>query len=81
MPYIHQLSDDEAEGEAKIEFDKARARAGRVWNIVRIMGLNAPVMKHSMRHYGAAMQGPSPVSRVEREMLATVVSRINHCLY
>ena len=37
MPYIKQVSDEEATGAVKRELDKAYKRAGRVWNIVRIM--------------------------------------------
>jgi uncharacterized peroxidase-related enzyme len=81
MPYIKQVSDDEATGAAKRELDKAVKRAGRVWNIVRIMTPNPSVMKASMDMYGALMHGESPLSRMQREMLAVVVSRANHCVY
>jgi len=56
-------------------------RAGRVWNIVRIMSPNPPVLDASMKLYGAVMQGPSPLSRVQRELLATVVSAELNCHY
>ncbi len=56
-------------------------RAGRVWNIVRIMTPNAEAMRASMGFYSAIMHGESPLSRPQREMLAVVVSRINHCVY
>jgi uncharacterized peroxidase-related enzyme len=81
MPHIHQLSDDEAEGIAKSELEKAKKRAGRVWNIVRIMTPNGRVMRASMDFYVALMKGESPLSRAQREMLAVVVSRVNHCVY
>lgn len=81
MPYIKQVEDDEAQGAAKRELDKAYKRAGRVWNIVRIMTPNPEVMRTSMDMYLALMYGESPLSRAQREMLATVVSRTNHCLY
>lgn len=81
MPYIHQYSDDEATGGVKRELDKAYQRAGRVWNIVRIMTPNAAVLRASMDFYLALMYGESPLSRAQREMLAVVVSRANHCKY
>ncbi len=81
MPYIKQLSDEEATGAAKRELDAAYKRAGRVWNIVRIMTPNGEVMRASMRMYGATLFGESPLSRAQREMLAVVVSRVNHCVY
>ena len=81
MPWIKQITRDRASGALKRELDKAVARAGRVWNIVQIMSLNARVMKASMDMYGATMFAPSPLSRQQREMLATVVSKANHCVY
>ena len=81
MPYIKQLSDEEAEGIAKEELDAAYQRAGRVWNIVRIMSINGETMRAAMQFYAAVMFGESPLSRAQREMLATVTSRANHCVY
>lgn len=81
MPYIKQVSDDEATGAVKRELDKAVQRAGRVWNIVRIMTPNAEILRNSMGMYGALMHAESPLSRAQREMLAVVVSGANHCVY
>ena len=81
MPYIKQFSDDEASGAAKRELDAAIKRAGRVWNIVRIMTPNGEAMRASMSFYGALMHGESPLSRAQREMLAVVVSCTNDCVY
>ena len=81
MPWIRQVGIEEATGLLKQEFDAALARAGRVWHIVHIMSLNPRVMKASMGHYAAIMFGPSPLSRAQREMLATVVSAEIGCHY
>lgn len=81
MPYIHQFSDNDATGAVKRELDKARKRAGRVWNIVRIMTPNAETMRTSMSFYSAIMHSDSPLSRAQREMLAVVVSKVNACHY
>ncbi len=81
MPYIKQITLDQASGLLKRELEKAVARAGRVWNIVQIMSLNPRVMKASMEMYGAAMFAESPLSRQQREMLAVIVSGVNHCDY
>jgi len=81
MPYIHQVSDEEATGAVKDELDAAMKRAGRVWNIVRIMTPNAEALRASMTMYATLMFGPSPLSRAQREMLAVVVSRADRCRY
>ena len=81
MPYIKQVTIDQATGLVKKELEKAVKRAGRIWNIVQIMSLNGRVMKASMEMYGATMFAESPLSRQQREMLAVVVSKANHCVY
>jgi uncharacterized peroxidase-related enzyme len=81
MPYIKQVEDHDAQGAAKRELDKAVKRAGRVWNIVRIMTPNPEALRTSMNLYSTIMYGESPLSRAQREMLATVVSKTNHCVY
>jgi alkylhydroperoxidase family enzyme len=81
LPWIRQTAIEEATGLLKEEFDAAMRRAGRVWHIVHIMSLNPPVLKASLEHYKAIMFGPSPLSRVQREMLATVVSAEVGCHY
>lgn len=81
MAYIRQLSDGEAEGDAARELDASRKRAGRVWNIVRIMTPNPAVLRASMQLYRAVMYGESPLSRRQREFLAVVVSHENGCVY
>lgn len=81
MPYIRQIPHDESTGFLRKILDATVARAGRVWNIVHVMSVNARVMDSSMKFYGAVMFGASPLSRVQREMLAVVTSRANDCFY
>ena len=81
MPRIQQIGIEEAIGFLKKQFDDAIERAGRVWNIVHIMSLNPRTMKASMDFYSAIMFGSSPLTRVQREMLATVTSVALDCEY
>ena len=81
MAYIDLVSDEEAEGRLRDMYSAAIARAGRVYNIVRTMSPNPQVLEASMKLYMQVMKGPSKLSRKEREMLATVVSRANECFY
>lgn len=81
MPWIKQIPLEKATGLLKSEFNKALQRAGRVWHIVHIMSLNPRILRDSIRFYSTAMMGESPLSRVQREMLAVVVSFENHCFY
>ena len=81
MPWIRVVSDDEATGDIARQFEAARKRAGKVYNIVRIMSPNPQALDASMAMYRAIMFGPSPLSRAHREMLAVVVSKANLCDY
>ena len=81
MAHIRLVADEEAEGQLARSFAQARGRAGRVYNIVRTMSPSPAILEGSMALYLAAMKGPSPLSRAQREMLATVVSRANDCHY
>lgn len=81
MTWIKTVGDQEAEGPLKKFYDAAIRRAGRVYNIVRSMSPNPPVLEASMGLYRAAMFGPSPLSRGMRELLAVIVSKTNGCHY
>lgn len=81
MPWIKQIPVEEARGHLKKQFEAALARAGRVWHIVHIMSLNSRVLKSSMDLYSASLFGSSPLTRVQRELLATVVSSELECFY
>lgn len=81
MPWIRQADDDDPDPAVQRELAAARTRAGRVWNIVRIMTANPEVLRASMAMYRAVMHGPSPLSRWQRELLAVVVSHENRCVY
>ena len=81
MPHIKVIPPDEATGSLKAQYDQAMSRAGRIWRIVSMMSQNPAAMKASMEFYGTLMFGPSKLSRSQREMLATVTSAANHCVY
>lgn len=81
MSWITEIPREQATGLLRRELDAAVERSGRVWNIVQVMSLNAPVLRATMGQYAAIMFGPSPLSRVQRELLATVVSAEVGCFY
>jgi alkylhydroperoxidase family enzyme len=81
MPWIRQVPVEAASGRLAKEYEAALARAGRLWHIVQIMSLNPRVLRASMDQYAAIMFGPSPLSRVQRELLATAVSAELECHY
>jgi len=81
MPFIHTISDEDATDALERLYDAARKRAGKVYNIVRVMSLAPRTLQASMGIYIAIMHGESELSRSLRELLAVVVSGANDCFY
>ena len=81
MAYIETIDPEKATGLLKQVYDYAIQRAGRIFNVLRIMSLNPETLQASMGLYMATMHAPSKLSRAQREMIATVVSRENDCYY
>ena len=81
MAYIGIIEPGKAEGGLKAVYNQADRRAGRVYNILKIMSRSPHALKSSMELYTGTMFGPSELSRAQREMLAVVGSRANHCHY
>jgi alkylhydroperoxidase family enzyme len=50
-------------------------------NILRIHGVNPPVLRAHFELYKTTMFGQSPLTRMQREMIAVVVSATNGCHY
>ncbi len=81
MAWVKMIEPEEATGELQAEYDKAIRRAGKVFNILKVQSLNPGTLRASMGLYLATMYGRSGLSRLDREMLATVVSCVNRCFY
>lgn len=81
MAYIRVIDEDEAEGPLAAEYRAARARAGKVFNVVKIQSLRPAALRRCIALYKQVMFGDSGLSRAEREMLAVVTSKANDCHY
>ena len=81
MAWIRMIEPEEATGPLKEEYDRAVRRAGKLFNILKVQSLNPQTLQASIQVYLQSMHGPSELSRADREMLATVVSQVNHCFY
>jgi alkylhydroperoxidase family enzyme len=81
VAHLRLISEEDADGVLKEEYEAAIGRAGKVFNILKAMSLNPPVLHASMELYKAIMFGESGLSRRERELLATVTSAEQSCHY
>jgi len=81
MPWIQIISPDNATGLLAKVYKTALDRAGRIYNILRLQSLNPSVLHAGISLYTSIMHRDSPLSRIQRELLATVVSQANECHY
>ncbi len=81
MAHIRYVQDEAAEGLLAKLYQRYRGEQGVVDNILRVHSLNPRSMQDHVQLYTHLMRGPSPLTRVQREMLALVVSTENDCFY
>ena len=82
MAWIETIAPDAATGLLRRLYDAAVERAGKVFRILRCQSLRPQTLRSSTALYTEVMLSErSPLSRRQREMLATVVSQTNACEY
>ncbi|MDE0013101.1 MAG: carboxymuconolactone decarboxylase family protein [Candidatus Poribacteria bacterium] len=82
MAWIQTVDETDATGIVKEEYDAAMARAGEIYNIVKLFSVRPKSMRAFVELYLAVMfDEDSPLTRMQREMIATVVSKVNECDY
>lgn len=75
------IHETEAEGALAELYSKLIEPWGGVDNIMKIHSLNPTSLLNHFELYKTLMRGKSELSRVQREMIAVVVSALNHCNY
>jgi len=82
MAWIRMLKGSEAGEELRPLFDAARDPVtGKLDEIMRVHSLHPAGLAAHMSLYEAVMRGTSGLRKVDREMIALVVSGINECHY
>ncbi len=82
MAWIQTVDEADATGIVKEEYDAALERAGQLFNIVRLFSVRPKSMRAFVELYKVVMHDEDcPLSRMQREMIATVVSKVNECHY
>lgn len=83
-PHISALGAPEPEAhEADIRavFERCVEKLGLVPNVLQAYGLRPAKLRNFMAMYNELMLAPSGLSKLEREMVAVVVSSHNRCYY
>lgn len=81
MAWIQIIREHEAVGKLKELYDKLMEPWGGVDNIMKIHSLNPRSMTDHYELYVTLMRRKSDLSRIQREMIAVVVSAANQCHY
>jgi alkylhydroperoxidase family enzyme len=81
MAWIKTFEENETQGLLTWVYRVARWTQNRVPNIVKLSGLNPRVLVALGPLYRTLMDGPSPLSRAQRKMVAIVASKANNCFY
>ena len=81
MAWIKVIREGEATGYLKTLYKKYSDGDGFVDNILKIHSLNPESLKYHYDYYKHLMAGRSGLSRMQREMIAVVVSKANNCHY
>jgi alkylhydroperoxidase family enzyme len=72
MAFIPYLSDDKIPAEDRVPDQD---------HIIRVHGVHPRGMRQHYELYVELMRGPGPLTRIQREMLAVVISAANQCRY
>lgn len=81
MAFIRVIPKADAEGHLADLYRRYANKNGQVDHVLQVHSLHPPTMEAHMALYKQAMHGPSALSRVEREILGVIVSRVNGCRY
>jgi len=81
MAWIETIHESEATGDLAALYKRVGNPDGSVDNVMKVHALNPTSLRAHFDLYVQAMHKPSPLSRAEREMVATEVSRLNGCDY
>jgi alkylhydroperoxidase family enzyme len=82
MSWIHTIPEDEARGELAALYERMLDRAsGKLDHVLAVHSLNPRGLAAHFAVYSAAMASTRGLRKVERELIAVVVSQLNGCHY
>jgi len=81
MTWIKTFEEDEARGLLRWVYRALRWSRGRVPNIVKVSSLHPGLLVALGPLFRTLMEGPSPLTRAQRKMVAIVASKVNNCFY
>jgi uncharacterized peroxidase-related enzyme len=81
MAWVQMVPEDAASEDLRDVYARVRARAGSVPNIAKLQSLRPRTTARGFDLYCQIMDDATGLSKRERVLIATVVSKVNGCLY
>jgi uncharacterized peroxidase-related enzyme len=81
MAWVQMVSEETATGKLRELYQRSRERAGVVPNIAKLQSLRPETASRGFGLYCQVMDDPTGICKRERVLIATVVSKVNGCLY
>jgi uncharacterized peroxidase-related enzyme len=81
MSWVPMIPEEQAAGKLREVYELARKRAGKVPNIAKLQSLRPDTTERGFALYCQIMDDSTGMSKRERVLIATVVSKVNGCLY
>lgn len=81
MSWIQEVTPEQAEGTLKTLYDELQKKRGKIANILQVHSLRPEAMRAHVGLYMDLMFASGGLSRLQRELIAVVVSRANSCEY
>ncbi len=81
MAWVRMVAMEAATGKLQEMYQRARERAGVVPNIAKVQSLRPQTLQRGFDFYCQIMDDPTGLSKRERVLIATVVSKVNGCEY
>ena len=81
MAWIRTIDEADAVGRLAEEYDRLSPDGQPIDNILKIHSLHPRSLRVHFDFYKLMMRGPSPLSHLQREMIAVTASATNSCHY
>jgi alkylhydroperoxidase family enzyme len=81
MAWVQMVDEETAAGKLQELYQRVCQRAGSVPNIAKVQSLRPKTTERGFDLYCQIMDDPSGISKRERVLIATIVSKVNGCWY
>jgi hypothetical protein len=81
MAWVQTITEEAASGRLLEVYQRVRERAGLVPNIAKVQSLRPDAIGFGFGLYCQIMDDPTGLTKRERVLIATIVSKVNGCFY